>query len=62
VGVWLPGHGWLEVDPTNDVVVGDRHVTTAWGRDYKDVSPLKGVIFWEGKEQRLEVSVDVERV
>jgi len=61
VGVWLPGHGWLEVDPTNDLVVGDRHVTAAWGRDYRDVSPLKGVIFWEGKEQRLEVSVDVER-
>jgi transglutaminase-like putative cysteine protease len=60
--VWLPGHGWLAVDPTNDLVIGDRHVTTAWGRDYSDVPPLKGVIFWEGKDQSLEVSVSVERI
>jgi transglutaminase-like putative cysteine protease len=60
--VWVPDHGWLAVDPTNDVVVADRHVVTAWGRDYSDVPPLKGVIFWEGKDQSLEVSVCVDRV
>jgi transglutaminase-like putative cysteine protease len=62
LAVWLPGYGWLEVDPTNNQIVGSRHVTTAWGRDYSDVPPLKGVIFWEGKDQRLEVSVKVEPV
>lgn len=61
LGVWIPDYGWLDVDPTNDQVVGNRHVTTAWGRDYADVPPLKGVIFWEGKDHRLEVFVAVER-
>ncbi|MGH8998087.1 MAG: transglutaminase family protein [Acidimicrobiia bacterium] len=60
VSVWVPGHGWLDLDPTNDVVVGDRHITTAWGRDYTDVPPLKGVIFWEGTTQHMEVSVHVD--
>jgi transglutaminase-like putative cysteine protease len=62
LSVWVPGYGWFDVDPTNDQVVGDRHVTTAWGRDYSDVPPLKGVILWEGEDQRLEVAVDVERL
>ena len=39
----------------------DRYVTVAWGRDYADVPPLKGVIFTEGKDQQLEVTVDVDR-
>jgi transglutaminase-like putative cysteine protease len=60
--VWLPEQGWLAVDPTNELIVGDHHVTIAWGRDYSDVPPLKGVIFWEGKDQSLEVSVSVERI
>jgi len=59
--VWLPGHGWIDVDPTNDQLVGDRHVTVAWGRDYADVPPLKGVIFFEGERQTLDVAVRVER-
>lgn len=42
--VWCPPHGWLALDPTNDVVVGQDHVTLAWGRDYADVAPLRGVI------------------
>lgn len=44
VAVWCPVHGWVALDPTNDVVVGQGHVTLAWGRDYGDVAPLRGVI------------------
>lgn len=44
VSVWCPAHGWVALDPTNDVVVGADHVTLAWGRDYGDVAPLRGVI------------------
>jgi transglutaminase-like putative cysteine protease len=57
--VWVPEAGWVDVDPTNDRFVGPRHVTTAWGRDYGDVPPLKGVIYTEGKEHELSVAVDV---
>jgi transglutaminase-like putative cysteine protease len=59
VSVFLPGAGWADVDPTNDQLVNDRYVTTAWGRDYTDVPPLKGVIFTQGDVQDLRVSVDV---
>jgi transglutaminase-like putative cysteine protease len=55
----VPGAGWLDVDPTNDQLVDDRYVTTAWGRDYSDVPPLKGVIFTHGDRHKLRVSVDV---
>lgn len=44
VEVWCPGHGWVALDPTNDLVTGQDHVTLAWGRDYGDVAPLRGVI------------------
>ena len=44
VSVWCPPLGWLALDPTNDVVVALDHVTLAWGRDYEDVAPLRGVI------------------
>ena len=44
VQVWCPVHGWVALDPTNDVWVGQDHVTLAWGRDYADVAPLRGVI------------------
>jgi transglutaminase-like putative cysteine protease len=60
---WVPGPDgtswWLSVDPTNDCVTADRHVTVAWGRDYGDVPPVKGVIFTEAKESTMEVTVDV---
>lgn len=61
VSVLLPG-GWVDLDPTNDQLVDDRYVTTAWGRDYTDVPPLKGVVFGSGTAHELRVSVDVERV
>ena len=57
--VWIPGDGWLTVDPTNDQLVNDRYVTVAWGRDYADVPPVKGVIFTEAKTSTLRVEVDV---
>ncbi len=55
---YLPGFGWLDFDPTNNQVPGDRHLTVAWGRDFADVTPLKGVAFGSGKH-KLKVSVDV---
>ncbi|WP_028643881.1 transglutaminase-like domain-containing protein [Nocardioides sp. URHA0020] len=63
VAVWLPETGqWLAVDPTNDQWVNDRYVTVAWGRDYRDVPPVKGVIFTEATKSTLKVSVDVAPV
>lgn len=58
ISVYIPELGWCDFDPTNDMVPGERHITVAWGRDYGDVAPLKGVIFSSGK-QKLDVSVDV---
>jgi transglutaminase-like putative cysteine protease len=49
----------LGVDPTNAQVAGPRYVSTARGRDYGDVPPLKGVIFSRSEESSLHVSVDV---
>jgi transglutaminase-like putative cysteine protease len=60
--VYSPGEGWYEFDPTNNKVTGEQHITTAWGRDYSDVTPLKGVIFGGGHSPQLLVSVDVQRV
>ena len=59
--VYVPGFGWLDFDPTNDVFPDLGHVTVAWGRDFSDVSPLKGVVLGGGSHQ-VTVSVDVERV
>lgn len=59
--VFLPEIGWMDFDPTNDQVPGDQHITVAWGRDYSDVTPLKGVIFG-GRNHDLQVSVEVERI
>jgi transglutaminase-like putative cysteine protease len=53
--------GWLDLDPTNNKVVSEEHVTVAWGRDYSDIPPLRGV-FVGGGNPRLEVSVDMEPV
>jgi transglutaminase-like putative cysteine protease len=61
VSVHLPGFGWLDLDPTNDCPADERHITLAWGRDYADVTPLRGVTLGGG-EQTLEVAVDVEPV
>ncbi|MFP5414386.1 MAG: transglutaminase domain-containing protein, partial [Gammaproteobacteria bacterium] len=60
--VYAPGEGWVEFDPTNDNMPGAQHITTAWGRDYSDVTPLRGVIFDGGDCEKMTVGVDVERV
>ncbi|WP_333875485.1 transglutaminase family protein [Methylobacter sp.] len=59
--VYVPGTGWLEFDPTNNNVPFDQHITLAWGRDYTDVTPLKGIAFGGG-QHTLSVSVDVLRL
>jgi transglutaminase-like putative cysteine protease len=59
VGVLLPGWGWVDLDPTNGLVQPDRHVTVAWGRDYTDVVPVRGIVFGPPAAQVLIVSVDV---
>ena len=56
--MWCPEAGWVDLVPTNDLRVGDEHITLAWGRDYADISPINGVIFGGG-EHRIEVAVDV---
>ncbi len=59
--VYVPGAGWLEFDPTNNKLPFDQHITLAWGRDYTDVTPLKGIAFGGGQHS-LSVSVDVLRL
>jgi transglutaminase-like putative cysteine protease len=60
VGCWLgPNHGWVDLDPTNGIMVRDEHVLLGWGRDYSDVSPVRGVILGGG-DHTLSVSVDLE--
>ena len=60
VQCWLgPMHGWIDLDPTNDLVVADEHVWLGWGRDYADVSPIRGVLLGGGRHS-LRVSVDIE--
>ena len=60
--VFVPNCGWVDFDPTNDQIPADQHITAAWGRDYSDVAPLKGVLFGGGEGHVLKVSVDVERL
>ncbi len=58
----IPGVGWIDFDPTNNQFINDRYVTVAWGRDYADVTPVKGVIYSDGGMTKLDVSVDVRRI
>lgn len=60
--VLAPDGQWVDIDPTNSHFADSRYVINGWGRDYQDVSPLKGVIFTEAKESKLDVGVDVVRV
>ena len=59
---YLPGWGWLDLDPTNDLMVCEEHVTTAWGRDYQDVAPLRGSVAGGGRSHALDVAVEVTRI
>ncbi len=62
ISVFSPGEGWIEFDPTNNCLAGEQHIITAWGRDYFDVTPLKGVIYGGGEAPVLNVAVDVARI
>jgi transglutaminase-like putative cysteine protease len=57
--VYCPSTGWLDFDPTNNILPTEEHITLAYGRDYTDVSPVTGVITGGGSHQ-VRVSVDVE--
>jgi len=61
LAVLVPDIGWIDFDPTNGQVPHEQHITTAFGRDFQDVTPLRGV-FYGGGEHQLEVEVDVDRV
>ena len=62
LAVYDPQAGWLDADPTNDQVPPRHHVTTAWGRDYADVAPARGVVFGPPGNHQLTVAVDVARI
>jgi len=58
VAAWSPSHGWVEFDPTNDRLADSRYITLAWGADFADAVPLRGVIIG-GRGQRMDVEVSV---
>ena len=58
VSLFVPGNGWVDLDPTNNVMPSLEHITLGWGRDFSDVTPLRAVINGGG-EQTLEVKVTV---
>ena len=58
ISVYIPEMGWCEFDPTNNMIPEQRHIVTAYGRDFSDVSPMKGIIFSSG-DHRVKVEVDV---
>jgi transglutaminase-like putative cysteine protease len=55
---FVPEHGWVDFDPTNDLLPSDEHVTVAFGRDFADVTPIRGVILGGGQHS-VDVAVDV---
>ena len=61
VSIYCPNHGFVDLDPTNNTTVGTEHTTLAWGRDFADVSPLKGVVLGGGAHT-IDVAVDVTPV
>jgi transglutaminase-like putative cysteine protease len=57
--VWTPHAGWVDFDPTNGHLPTERHLSVGWGRDFADVSPVRGVVIGPTSGQSLQVSVDV---
>jgi transglutaminase-like putative cysteine protease len=57
--VFCPVNGWVDFDPTNNLMPAEEHITVAVGRDFSDVSPLSGILTGGGKH-KVRVSVDVE--
>lgn len=60
--VWTPAAGWVDFDPTNGHLPVNDHVTVGWGRDYADVTPVRGVMIGPATSQALDVAVDMARV
>jgi transglutaminase-like putative cysteine protease len=58
ISVYIPEMGWCEFDPTNNMIPQQRHIVTAYGRDFADISPMKGIIFSSG-DHKVKVEVDV---
>jgi transglutaminase-like putative cysteine protease len=58
ISIYLPDFGWVDLDPTNNILAGERHIVVGWGRDYGDVTPVKGVVMGGGVHS-LSVAVDV---
>lgn len=58
VSVFCPALGWIDFDPTNRCLVGHEHITLGWGRDFSDVTPMRGIVLGGGN-QTLEVQVTV---
>jgi transglutaminase-like putative cysteine protease len=61
MSVFIPGLGWVDFDPTNNQIPTHQHITVAWGRDYSDIAPLKGVIH-SSRPHKLFVGVTVHRI
>ena len=61
LSVFCPNFGWIDFDPTNNMIPSDLHITVAWGRDYDDVSPVRGVVLGGG-EHTISVDVQITRV
>ena len=61
VSVFIPELGWVDFDPTNNCIPKEQHITLGWGRDFSDVTPLKGIFFGGGQSELL-VTVDVMRL
>ena len=58
ISVYCPKMGWIDFDPTNNMIPAEQHITIAWGRDYDDISPIKGVILGGGTHT-MSIAVDV---
>ena len=61
LAVYCPDFGWIDVDPTNNKLPTNQHLTVAWGRDYGDVPPVRGIIVGGGSHE-LRVAVTVTPV
>ena len=61
ISLYIPESGWVEFDPTNNLLVNDQHIRVATGRDFSDIIPLKGIVY-SGGGQEMVVKVDVSRV
>lgn len=60
LALFVPEVGWVDLDPTNNLIPAENHITLAWGRDYSDVTPVKGVVMGGGIHN-LSVTVDVAK-